>query len=232
MALASIPAPTPAHKQRGLPSDAAIYRVFTYERNQRERGAVTRTAAALGISKQHVSNVLRRHPSAHLAQPTAAPTTPLTPGPLAYQPAPGEIEYTRERDHLARRLVDERLLAELLATPETSTEPAAPVAAPVNDYVNTNEEQPLTWTIEDELSTPEREEEAPPAYTTIVHAPAAAADPIAMLRWVAIFTAVVVTIGVAVVGTKAPGLAVVLLAPVLGLWHQAAVAGRLLRGRL
>jgi len=109
-------------KKRAVPDDALVYREYAHQvMSGGEWGAYSRTGRVCKVSHEHVRKVVVRH----------GPKKVEPKKELAYQPAPGEIEYHAARTSLASHDFLCQLLTEevaLEARPITST-PSLPAIA-------------------------------------------------------------------------------------------------------
>jgi hypothetical protein len=88
--------------------------VYETEVAKRERGAYVRAAELLGVSDQHVANVVGRHEAKQPIRATDLARSCAISDPLAYIPCPGEAELNAERERIAKQQADEALLRQLL----------------------------------------------------------------------------------------------------------------------
>ncbi len=240
-------APAPA-STRLLPSDSAIFRVWLFEYNKQQRGAIARTARALNCSDQHVSNVIRRHqrPETPKVEPmTVSRETALYNNleelpnsykvaaqhadPLAYVPPPGAEELAQERARLAAQVERDRLLASLL-TVETPTQTPTTPAAVANDYVNFSSSVPFALALEPRLPTLERAQA--PRYELAIAkrtGPTAEQQQAIVVSRIAIGVAALLTLGVLLLGSRSVVAGLGLLPCALIGWHLAAMGRRVAR---
>lgn len=189
-------------KKPGTPPPERIFQTYLAESAKGQRGAISRTAA---VYAAHCSDEYVRRVVRRMERPSGHLRVEH-PASLEYTPCPGEMEH-----RAACRADADRLFLEQLLTPPTSRimshwpMPTAPVC------------QQCTF-----------KQPARVASISIVVGKRATDD---TLAWTALTAATTVTAGVLLVATVVPLLALVLLGPVLGLWHVAAETGRIRRRR-
>jgi hypothetical protein len=196
--MAAAPIQTAQKKRpRPVPDDALVYREYAHQVMQGgEWGAFSRTARICKVSHQHVRNVVERH----TAKPSRNDAV-LRDTSLEYEPAPGELEFAKERDADA-------LLRQLLIH-EIETE-QVPVTSPPNPIANEPAEEFATF----ERSVPQI---ASDLFANAIHIDRTGEN-LRMAKWLMGVLCVGVTTICILVAQKSLGLSLALFPEVLGMW--------------
>ena len=206
MAVAAAPRVVAKKRDRAVPDDAVIYREYAHQvMTKGEWGAYSRTARICKVSQPHVTRVVARHEATK------------QPEDLAYEPAPGEVEYANEREILSSKFEQEQFLRQLLE------EQIQPLEVPVTSTPNSIELQ-----LEPEFQQPEREI-VTVEYDPFFNRPASREQENMLFEVRLLFAMVfVLTLMTMLVGLKSIELFLLLFPEMIGLWSMMIQMRRLL----